>query len=47
MTSIREMILSKGMKAVGLIALFAGVLAIKPNSTMLGNQPKCPDELLG
>ena len=46
MKYIKEIILCKSMKAIGLIALFAGVLAIKPNSTAMGNQPKCPDELL-
>ena len=46
MKHIKEIILCKSMKAIGLIALFAGVLAIKPNSTAMGNQPKCPDELL-
>jgi len=46
MKSIKELIMCKGMKAAGTIALFAGVLAIKPNSTILSHQPKCPDELL-
>lgn len=46
MKSIKEMMLSKGMKAIGFVALFAGVLAIKPNCVLLGQQPKCPDEFL-
>ena len=46
MESIKELLMCKGMKAVGIIALFAGILAIKPNSTILSHQPKCPDELL-
>jgi cyclic lactone autoinducer peptide len=46
MKSIKEILLKKGMKAIGFIALFAGVLAINPNSTLVGHQPKCPDELL-
>ena len=46
MKSLKEMILSKWMKAIGYIALFAGVIAIKPASTMMAHQPKCPDEIL-
>ena len=47
MKSIKKMILCKGMKAIGFLALFAGVLAVNPNSAMIAHQPKCPDELLG
>ena len=46
MKLIKELILYKGMKIIGFIALFAGLLAIKPNSTMVTQQPKCFDELL-
>jgi len=47
MKSIKQIIESKGLKAIGFIALFAGLLAINPNSTALTQQPACPDELLG
>ena len=46
MKLIKEKILSKSMKGIGFIALFAGDLAIKPSSTIMAKQPKCPEELL-
>jgi cyclic lactone autoinducer peptide len=34
------------MNTMGCFALLLGVLAVGPNSTIIAQQPKCPDELL-
>ena len=44
---ISKSFINKSMRLIGIFALFLGTLAITPNSTSLGQQPECPDELLG
>lgn len=46
MKDIKKLLTVKVMKVVGVTALFLGTLVIVPTSTLLGHQPKCPDEFL-
>ncbi|AJA48633.1 hypothetical protein CPAST_c25640 [Clostridium pasteurianum DSM 525 = ATCC 6013] len=46
MKNIKNLLVSKSMKFLGSIALFLGAIVIVPTSTLLGHQPKCPDEFL-
>lgn len=46
MESIKKSLTSKLMKVVGSAALFLGTIVIVPTSTLMGHQPKCPDEFL-
>jgi cyclic lactone autoinducer peptide len=46
MKSIKNLLTAKTMKIVGSVALFLGTIVIVPTSTLLGHQPKCPDEFL-
>lgn len=46
MKLLKESILKKSMKMVGVLSLFLAVLVITPASAGFGHEPKCPDELL-
>lgn len=46
MKFLKQELLKKSMKMVGYLSLFLAAIVIIPTSSMVGHQPKCPDELL-